>query len=162
MFLVVDIIFDGIAAHIHFSNCNNNWGFATLAFMVLPSLPAFIGYMNSKIQEFRAGKLRWLGNLDLIQTEGTTWGLVYLHLLFFLYVGGGFIFVAGVQFIHTISCICKMVIDPPASDDLLVTKFQQDAYRRKLTECLLEAAPQCLLQVKLLYTLFTSNLIEYF
>ena len=145
--LIVDMIFDGITAHVHFSNCNNIWGIATLAFMVLPSLPTFIDYMNTKIQEFKAGKLRWFGNLDLIQTDGTLSGLIYLHLLFFVYFGGGFICVAVVQAFYTIICLCIMVKDPPGGDDKLVTKYEQGAYHGKFLECQLEAAPQCLLQV---------------
>ena len=143
---VVDIIFDGLAAHLHFSSCNEIWGWVTLACMIFPSLPFFIDYMKTRIQEFKSGKICWSEKFKL-QTERTSFGIFFLHILFFLYFAGGFFVVAIGHFLYTVYCIIMMIKDPPGEDDLLVTKYHRGAYQGKFLECQLEAAPQCILQV---------------
>ena len=87
--LVGDMIFDGIAAHLHFSSCNPIWGCLTLACMILPSLPFFIDYMKTRIKEFKEGKICWH---EKFQTQSTSFGIFFLHFLFFFYFFGGFFY----------------------------------------------------------------------
>ena len=141
----------------HFQNCNYYWGFATLLFVMLPTLPTFIDYMKDKIEEIKAGELRWLGNTELIKTKSPFLGLIYLLLVFFLYFGGGIALVTVYQVGYTLYCMGKMFLDPPGKDGMIVTKYQEKALMGKSLECLLEAAPQCLLQVES-YILSKSNI----
>ena len=146
--LYVDIGSDGYTAYIYLNNCNYVFGFSTLFFMMLPALPVFIDYMKSRIQEFKAGKLCWLGSPDSIHMESTVWGLVGLLFLIFFYFAGGFIFVAFAQVFHTTFCFLMMVKDPIM--DGRINKYAKGAYRGKFLECQLEAAPQCIVQVMFL------------
>ena len=132
----------------HFKNCNYYWGCATLLFVMLPTLPTFIEFMKAKIQEIKQGELCWLGETKLIKTKSPFWGLFYLLLAFFSYFCGGIIFVSIFQLGYTLYCMVKMFLKPPGKDGMIATKHQRHAYRGKFLECQLEAAPQCLLQVK--------------
>ena len=142
IFLIVDVIFDGIAAHLHFSSCNTIWGCLTLFCMILPSLPVFIDFMKIKIQQLKSGKICWSKNF---QTESTSLGIFFLHLLFFLYFSGGFVFVAVGHLLYTVWCIIMTIKSPPEDD--ILSRHHKDAYTGKFMECQLEAAPQCILQV---------------
>ena len=152
----VDICSDLRTAIEHFKNCNYYWGCATLLFIMLPTLPTFIDYMKDKIEEIKAGQLRWLGNTELFKTKSPFLGLIYLLLVFFLYFGGGIALVTVYQVGYTLYCMGKMFLDPPGKDGMIVTKYQEKALVGKSLECLLEAAPQCLLQVES-YILSKSN-----
>ena len=132
----------------HFQNCNYYWGCATLLFVMLPTLPNFIDYMKAKIEEIKVGELCWLGNSTLIKTKSPFLGLIYLLLVFFSFFCGGIALVSIFQVGYTFYCMVKMFLDPPGKDGIIVTTYQEKAHMGKFLECQLEAAPQCLLQVK--------------
>ena len=131
----------------HVSNCNYSWAIITAVFMMLPSLPMFITFMKSKIEEIKSGRLKVWKCCKVGEIGRLFWGLVYLHLLTIIYFGGGIVIASLYQIFFTIKCMFKMLWNPPGPDKRITTESQRNALRGKFMECQLEAAPQCIFQV---------------
>ena len=131
----------------HIINCNYYWAITTAIFMMLPSLPVFITYMKTKVEDIKAGKFKWPCGF-FKNKDGVLSGLIFLHSVTIGYFSGGIIFVSLYQIFITIKGMSKMLLNPSRKDNTITDIYQKDAFRGKFMECQLEAAPQCIFQVR--------------